>query len=207
MHDLEFLPPWYPQMRRKRLAVIVEMYIAASAVLIFGIWILFASHGVAVRQQTLDQLQGQITKTNDDLQRLNELQNLKQQLLHQDAVVAKLGPRVPMSRVIDAIDQVMSHDTALSELSIDMQSVSTAAPPVATGDTGAPTANTEPHIQRTLVVKMHGVAPSEAEIGDLMTRLTAVPQFSDVQETQSSDLTMNHRLMRDFVVTFAIQMH
>jgi hypothetical protein len=54
--------------------------------------------------------------------------------------------------------------------------------------------------------RLHGVAPSDIEIGTLLNRLAGTACISDIAMPYSRDRADDGRLMREFEITFAIDL-
>jgi hypothetical protein len=134
------------------------------------------------------------------LHRLSELQSLKQEMSEQAEVVARLGPHVPVARLIDVLQDAMPDDMAI----LDLSSQSQAQTKQATALSAA--SGNQPVVIHTELVRLHGVVPSDVDLGNFLARLAGVPYFSDIAMTYSKDRVEGGRMMREFEVTFSIHL-
>ncbi len=200
MRELEFLPAWYPALRRRRRMVALQAYLAGAVLAALGLWMLLAERNVRVAEGALSNLQRQLALTDDQLHRLSELQSLKQQMSQQAEVVSRLGPHVPVARLIDVLQDTMPDDMAVLDLSAENQSQTKQ------NTTLAAAAGAQPVLVRTMLIRLHGVAPSDVDLGNFLARLSAVEYFSDIAMTYSKDRVDSGRAMREFEVTFTIHL-
>jgi Tfp pilus assembly protein PilN len=200
MRELEFLPAWYPALRRKRRFVALQAWLAGAVVAALGLWMLLAERNVRSAEASLVNLQGQLQQTDDQLHRLSELQSLKQEMSEQAEVVARLGPHVPVARLIDVLQDAMPDDMAI----LDLSSQSQAQTKQATALSAA--SGNQPVVIHTELVRLHGVVPSDVDLGNFLARLAGVPYFSDIAMTYSKDRVEGGRMMREFEVTFSIHL-
>ena len=116
----------------------------------------------------------------------------------QAELVEHIGLRVPVGLLFDELQTMMPKDMALLDIGFDLEQPGTAS---ATG----PAAGPEPAIHRQLNVKIHGVAPSDVEVGNLLIRLATIPHFG-VTSMATQDLCREGHLMRDFTVSFTVDL-
>jgi Tfp pilus assembly protein PilN len=200
MRELEFLPAWYPTLRRKRRFVAMQAWLACAVLLALGLWMLLAERNVRSAEASLANLQGQLAQTDDQLHRLSELQSLKDQMSQQAEVVSRLGPHVPIARLINILQDAMPEDMAILDLSSQAQAQTKQV------STLAAASGSQPVLIRTQLVRLHGVAPSDVDLGNFLARLAGVPYFSDIAMTYSKDRVDSGRMMREFEVTFSIHL-
>lgn len=200
MRELEFLPAWYPTLRRRRRIVLLQIWLTGAVVAALALWMLLAQRNVNAAQATLTSLNGQLRQTDRDLQRLAELQSLQRQMSQQAQVLALLGPHVPMARLIDVLQGIMPKEMALMDLSMETQ---TQTKPVSSL---AAAGGAEPVTLRRMHVRLHGVAPSDVDLGDFLARLASIPYLSDVAMSYSRDRTDSGHVMREFEVAFNIDL-
>jgi Tfp pilus assembly protein PilN len=200
MRDMEFLPAWYPALRRRRRFVALQAWLAGTVVVALGSWMLLAERNVNAAEASLTGLQNQLQQTDDQLHRLGELQSLKQQMSEQAEIVARLGPHIPTARLMNILEQSMPPDMAILDLSMDSESQMRAAPALAAAS------GSGPEVNRSLLVRIHGVAPTDVDLGNFLARLAGVPFFSDIAMAYSKDRVDSGHLMREFEVTFAVRL-
>ena len=200
MRELEFLPAWYPTLRRRQRHVIIQAWLSTAVVIALLMWVFLSQRNVHAAESGLGNLQNQLIAANEKVKQLDELQNLKRQMSQQAQVVNQLGPHVPMARLLDALDDMMPKDMAI--LDLDLGTEEQVKPP-----SGLPNGpgGQEP-IVRHLRIRLHGVAPSDVELGYFMDRVAGIPKASDVLMT-SKDRVENGHQMCDFEVSFLIDLN
>jgi hypothetical protein len=195
MRELEFLPGWYPTLRAKRRLLVVEAWLAIFIVVMLGIWMIFSAHSVMAQESLLNARQKQLNQSNYELQKLTELKSLQQMMSKQADLMSKLGPDVPMGRLIETIGEMLPKGMALVDVSVQFPDES----PSQTTRAGAAA-------ERIMVVELHGVAPSDVELGTFMWNLSKIPNYSGSPKMSSSDVHQNGHLMRDFQLSFGIKL-
>lgn len=203
MRELEFLPHWYPALRRKRRHLLLEAWICVLIAAALGSWLAFSARTVVAKQSLLSTRQGQIKQIGYELQKLDELQSLKKQMSEQAMLVARLGPTVPISRVLEDLERKMPGEMALLDVSVVVEQRTVALPAVRA--VGAAAAKLQTIVQRQMNIELHGVAPSDVELGNYMIRLATIPCFTG-SSLSTSDLRQNGRLMREFRITFSLDL-
>lgn len=200
MRELEFLPAWYPTLQRRRRHVIIQAWLSMAVVVALLMWGVLSQRNVNAAESGLGSLQNQLTAANEKVKQLDELQKLKRQMSQQAQVVNQLGPHVPMARLLDALDDMMPKDMAI--LDLDLGTEEQVRPP--SGLPGAP--GGQEAVVRHLRIRLHGVAPSDVELGYFMDRVAGIPKASDVLMT-SKDRVENGHQMCDFEVSFVIDLN
>jgi len=198
MRELEFLPTWYPMLRRKRRILVTEAWLAVAIVAALGLWLILSAHNVIARETLLHVREKQLTQSNYELQKLAELESLKRQMSDQAKLMAHLGPNVPMARLMDTLEQMLPKGMALLDVSVEFQK-------------GAVTQSVRPgavvESDPQYVIDIHGVSPNDAELGNFMTNLAkAIPHWvgGSMGET---DVRQDGHLMRDFSFSFSIRLN
>ncbi len=199
MRELEFLPDWYPMLRRKRRLLVLETWCGILIVAVLALWVILSARDVSARQTLLGTRQGELRQTDSDLQKLNELESLKRQMSDQAKLVAHLGPHVPIGRLIDDLEKKMPKEMALLDVSLEFKQQTRA-------QTGRPVPGAEPSLDRQVSVQLHGVAPSDVVLGNFMIRLATIPRFLG-SSLSTADLRQDGRLMREFRITFSLNLN
>jgi hypothetical protein len=203
MRDVEFLPAWYPLLRRRRLMMYAEAWAIVGVIVAMGAWLMVFHQSVRSAEASLDSLDRSLTQTDADLLRLNEQKTLKEQLQRQGEVSARLGPYVPQARVLSEIARIMPREMTLLELSSTVVEQPRPVPALvaARGDAGPP------QFDRKLMAALTAVAPTDVELANFYARLAAMPQVSDVNWTYSKDRVQDGHTMRECAVTFSIDLN
>jgi hypothetical protein len=199
MRELEFLPTWYPNLRRKRRVIVFEAWLALGIFACLGVWLILSAHSVIAQESLLTVRQQQLTQSNYDLQKLAELQSLKLQMSEQAKLMARLGPNVPMARLMDTIEQQLPKGIALRDVTVEFQK----GLKPQTARNGAVTSEPQP----SYVVNIHGVSPSDVELGDFMTRLAkTIPHWVGGAMGETDAHEEGH-LLRDFNFSFSMRLN
>ena len=200
MRELEFLPAWYPTLRDRRRHVAIQAWLSAAVVIALFAWVVLSQRNVRAAESGLNGLQSQLALANEKVKQLDDLQVLKRQMSQQARVVNQLGPHVPVARLLDVLDEMMPKDMAI--LDLDLGTEEQVRPP-----TGAPGDSPQQlAVVRRLKVDIHGVAPSDVEVGYFMDRLATIPKATEPLMT-SKDRVENGRQICDFQVTFYIDLN
>ena len=198
MRELEFLPAWYPQLRKKRRIILIEAWLALVIVAALGLWLILSAHNVIAKESLLNVRQKQLSQSNYELQKLAELESLKRQMSDQAKLMVHLGPNVPMGRLMETLEQALPKEMAMLDISVEFQKGMKALPGPVRGVADA-------DAQYTVVI--HGVSPSDVELGNFMTRLAkTIPHWVGGGSLREMDVHQNGHLMQDFTFSFGIRL-
>lgn len=210
MRELEFLPPWYPMLRRRRTLATAQAYTTAilmGAIVLWGV----ALHHDAMRQQARgDTVAGDLARVRSDLKLLDEQLRLKQQLQQREEILRQLGLQVDGTRLIGELDALMGPNAFLLNLSADVEetirppAAQTASLPAGGGTPAKPPAES---VDRRLKVRLVGVAPSDVDVANFLASLTSRPHLDRAAMTYARDRVADGRLMREFEVTFQVNLN
>ena len=163
--EVEFLPPWYPRLRRLRRRLAVQALLSAAVVA-----------GLALRFAHTRQRIGREEAS------LAELVRQRERHRQEDAVLAKLGRHVEPSRLMAAIDAAAPPGVALAELNIESDPgpldffspayLAALRPPPGEGG-------------RRVRVHLRATAPSAVEAANFVAALSKQPSFRDVTMTDA----------------------
>jgi Tfp pilus assembly protein PilN len=180
VRELEFLPEWYPNLQRRKRALIVQGWLALALVLCMAAGAAAQRWEVRRQQQVAQQYTNRIAQSAQQLAKLDALQQQQQQLQQRKAVVGNLDT----AKLLAAIAALMPADTSLLEL--DLESHGTSA-------------------DRQLGVHLQGVAPADGDVASLLVKLNAVRFFDQVQMSSVRDRVQNGHVQREFDVSFVVQ--
>lgn len=199
MREVEFLPDWYPLIFRRRRRVMVQAWMVLVFALGLASWSFLAGGNVRSARTELAALQGDMSQTDMDLKKLDELLELKRQWRLQDQVIARLGAHVPSARLIAALESVMPPEMALLNLAVDTveqpRSVAT------------PNGKSEIVVDRQVKVRLLGVAPTDVDLANFMTRLTTERYFEQVSMSYAKERQERGHIMREFEVIFTVNLN
>jgi hypothetical protein len=197
MRELEFLPGWYWRLRTKRRILVIEAWLVIFIIAILGLWMILSAHTVIAQEALLNTRQKQLNQSNYELQKLHELESLQQQMSKQAELMSRLGPDIPMGKLIEAIVQMLPRGMALLDVGVQFPTENWNITSVHSG--------AEP--DRLLIVQLHGVAPSDIELGTFMWNLSKLPNYSGSPKMSSTDVHQSGHVMRDFQLSFGINLN
>lgn len=204
MHEIEFLPEWYPRIRRRKRVVVLQTWMTFVVALGLGAWIVMAQRNIRHAQAAMNSLDSQMAQTQTEQRQLEEQLAIKKELLLKEQIVAQLGFPVEMSRLLRSLDTIMPPEMSLVDASFETSEQLVA------GSTAAAlraTADKEQSIDRRLKVKLAGVAPSDVDLANFLAGLTSYSFFQKVSLVKASDKTDSGHLMREFEVTFEMDLN
>lgn len=204
MREMEFLPSWYRVVRRQRIAVIVQAWATVGLLVVLLVTTGLSKFRLINARAELSNVRQQMAVTQKDLDELESMKQLQRRWSEQGEVLAKLGVSVESTRLMGLLAQATPESIALIGLNLQteekVETVKSVAAARAMKDK-------EPSIDRKLRVRVQGVAPSDAEVADLMAKLGAVVFLEDVSMSYSKDADQNGRAVRQFEVTFAMDLN
>lgn len=202
MREVEFLPRWYPQVRRRRRLVVLQAWMTVVVLVGLGLWIMQSGRNVRREEATLRTRETELSASRSELKVVEELMTLRKKLVEQSKVLSKVGSHAEAARLLATLDEVMPRSAALLELSM----VTEETHPVTLA--GARAAQEKDRaVDRRLKVRMSGVAPTDVEVAEFLTKLTGKPFFEDVRMTGSKPRLDNGRIMREFEVHFSMNLN
>jgi Tfp pilus assembly protein PilN len=181
MREFEFLPDWYPLLRRRRRVLMFHAWITGMVVAAAVMWIFFTQNTVVAAQDALQVLRDRKDQTNQQLLDLSKSRQQTTELTDQANAMRQLGPPISLGKTLNQLQDVMPADIDLLDLSIA----------AADGN--------------SLKIQLHGVGPSDATVGQFISRLMASPQFAGTSMDYLCDRKQDGRLMREFQITFTIR--
>ena len=108
-----------------------------------------------------------------------------------------------MARLMSALDTVMPAEMSLLNLELSVDEKNVTAVRTALGP--APKADVK--TDRQLLARLQGVAPTDVDLANFVTRLSAVPYFQQINITYSRQTVQSGHLLCEFEVTFAIDLN
>ncbi len=202
MREIEFLPAWYPQVRRGRRVVRLMVWMTLVLLGACGSWTVVAQRDIRADQSRLDRLDAQLARSRGEVKELEELMTLSKKLGEQAQVLSKVGSHAEAARLLATLDEVMPKSTALLELSLiteELQPVTMAGVRAAQ--------EKDRTVDRRLNVKVTGLAPTDVEVAEFLTKLTGKPFFEDVRMTGSKPRIEQGHAMREFEVYFSMNLN
>jgi len=202
VRELEFLPDWYPQLRRRRRVVALMAWVTVGLLASMGSWVAVTQQKIHTRQTRLVQLDGELQRSREELKDLDNLVTFEKKLKERAQVLNKVGFHVEAARLLATLDEVMPKSASLLEVSFlteEKQPVTLVA---------AKAAQERDRVtDRRLNVRVSGVAPTDVEVADFLTKLTGKPFFEDVRMTGSKPRMESGHMMREFEVYFSMNLN
>ena len=206
MREVEFLPDWYPKVRARKRAVMIQTWATLALVAALGFWMLLAQRNVQARENELSALHTDLNQSEVQLQRLEDLLELQKELGKQDSIFAKIGTQLKSTKLMTTLEQLMPRDMALINLTLETEDP--AAAPRQGGSISsraqknAPKVSTEPKLR----LRLHGVAPTDVDLAEFLAKLTSKPFFKQIELIRSQEKIENGHVMRDFEVSFVMDL-
>ena len=200
MRELEFLPDWYPQTRRRRRLVVLQGWLILVLAAGMAAHLVLADRNIRVAEKSLAALQGQLDQTNAQLAEIDKLDNMRRQGRQQEQLISRLGFYVEACKTLDTIDALMPKQMALTSCQLDNEEKTDP------GVSAIQAAKADQLIDRRLRVRIQGVCPTDVDLANFMTQLSAVPFFDAVNNTYAREKAENNRVMREFELTFSVNL-
>jgi hypothetical protein len=200
MKTVNLLPKWYLDQQRQRrnlrvhLGIILLLGMGAVASTIVGreriVMLEERRSTLAERAATVGDPGAKLVAESAELQRLNNL----------ELAYRELGNTVPMSAVIQQIQNDMTRGMALSKVTIEVQQ-QTVKGSGFVGDAKHPPR--ERDVARIVVV---GVAPNDVQIAQLIGKVSTNPVFSNVSLNYTHSEVLNEHSIRRFEIQMEMEM-
>jgi Tfp pilus assembly protein PilN len=201
MREVEFLPEWYPKVRKRRRVLALQAWVTLILVCGLGLWMLLVQRNVRAQELTLAHLGNDLRQSETECQRLDELLALQRQLGQQDQIFVKIGRPVESTHVITTLAEIMPPHMALLGLSLDTQEQ-----PIAATGLSARAQAEKKEKESKLNFRLHGVAPTDVDLAEFLAKLTARPFLKRVELIYSHERQDSGRVMREFEVAFAMDL-
>ena len=205
MREMEFLPDWYPRLRRQRRRVLLQTWVALVIVGALALWLTLARRNASTAEGALRAFEVQVLQTETERRQLEEQLRMKAQLEQREQVVASLGFPVEMSRLLRTLDVIMPKEMSLKDVTC-----TTMEQPLAyDAPAPAPARGTQdtPMVERWLKVSLVGVAPNDLDLANFLTGLTNYPFFEQIQLLKADGVVDGGHAMREFEVTFSMSLN
>ena len=201
MRDLEFLPDWYPQTRKRRRLVILQGWLILVLAGGMGAHLVLADRNAKVAAKSLGALQGQLEQTNAQLAEIDKLDTMRKQGRQQEQLISRLGLYVEACKTLDTLDSLMPRQMALTVAQLDNEER------VDAGASAMQAAKGDSVVERRLKVRIQGVCPTDVDLANFMTQLATIPFFEQVSITYAREKSENNHVMREFEVTFSLNLN
>jgi Tfp pilus assembly protein PilN len=198
MHNVEFLPSWYAALQRRKCALIVQAGATLAVLLGLAVAVIDRQWNIHLQQQVVAGYDQQIHQSNQQLSKLDQVMDHQQQMRERERVIGQLGIDMDATRLVNALDGAMPPKMTLTGLSVETQEQS--ALPASQITAGSP-------LDRWLIVRMQGVAPTDVEVAILLDKLSRLKFLDSVGMGYIRDRTEAGHTMRDFELRFRMNLN
>lgn len=204
MRELEFLPDWYPRIRKRRRWLLAQAWFTLVVAICLCSWLVVDGRAISAAKAQLATLNTQVDLSHGEVRVHEEQKAAVEELRVRKTIDRKLGLPVEMTRLITTLSQVMTPEMSLTDLSVLTEEkphpiTSVADAQNAEAKAGAP--------DRFLKVRMLAVAPTDVDVAKCLKGLTNLPFFDQVVMTFAKDRIEQNRVMREFEVTFTVDLN
>jgi hypothetical protein len=206
MREIDFLPVWYPAIQRRYRWTIAQAWATLAILCLLTGYAGVQRWKVHIAGRATAQTEAQIRVSQQQLAQLTEKLKYEEQLRRQEQIVSRLGIGVDTTRLLKALEDAMTPEMALTNLSLETVEV------VRPGQTvinlhrsGA--ADSPQQVDRVLKVQLDGVAPTDLEVATLMEHLQKAGCFENVAPPYMREGHHDGHLMREFELTFEINLN
>ncbi len=203
MREIEFVPPWYTATHRKRKLLKLQLYCTVVVGLALATWSISNAQQFDKSLVTLDIRKDQLATSAFRVRERQEQDQLRAQYQLQQQVGASLGLNVESARIVQLIDSMMPKQMSLLELNLE-----TSERPVSFSQRAAAvkTGAVRREMERTLNVRIKGVAPTNEDIASLLEGLGTVGFVDDRKLEYVKDRVDGDYLMHEFAIAFSINL-
>lgn len=205
MRELEFLPAWYPRLRKRKRSVGLQAW--ATGVLVTGLclWGWLSGRNIRAASASITVLKGEIRQTDSELRRLDEALAQQKELSAKDVIMRKLGHHVESTRVLAAVHAAMPEEMALLSFNTEVRETARPVPGLAAAAAAQQTGQAP--LDRRLEVSVLGVGPTDATLAKFMRNLGDSGLFDRINMSFAQERVDNNRVMRQFAVTFGVDLN
>ncbi len=200
MRELEFLPAWYPRLRRQKRWVAMQAWMLLLLAGGLGTWSMLAGQNIHAAEKTAQMLGSELTQSRQQLRKLDDLLALQKQWQRQYQMLQTLGSHVETARLFSRLQTLMPPEMALLEASVNTTRLGQEHLHRRAGQ------NEDQPPQRRMDVRLLGVAPTDVDVANFLARLSDVPFVQEVAMMYARDRGDSGHLMRQFEVTFSIRL-
>lgn len=202
MRELEFLPSWYRQTRRRKRIVAIEGWTFFTLIVCLGSWLFITEQRIGSREVTLGALQHNVDQIHTEKKMLDEQINLRQQLQTREELIASLGYPVEMTRLLHTLESVMPREMTIIDLDCSTKEQVKQVTSVA----AVKPADKQRQTERRLEVRLQGVTPSDVDLANFVGALTKMSFFQQVNVGYARDKIDAGHVLREFEVTFSLDL-
>lgn len=206
-NELSFLPDDFLERKARRRA---NALCAGLSVVVMGaigaaFWLTERTmREVEARAAAVDQTYTEAAKSIEQVRRMKEQH---EKVVHHAELVSSLVERVPRSNLLAEFTNALPEGTSLLDLSMESRVRATPPPPPA----GAPApagratgtarpASPTPALVYDVYLKLTGIADTDVQVAEFMTRLTGCELLTDVNLVISDVLKQDDKTLRRFQI-------
>ena len=207
MREIDFLPGWYPAIQRRYRAMVMQAWATLLVAMLIGGYAVAKRVQVFQARQITAQTEAQIRVSQQQLAQLTRKLKYESELREQDQIVARLGLGVETTRLLQGMEDAMTPEMALTDLSLETVEQARPTQSLIAMNRRA-TNDTTPDVDRRLKVVVSGVAPTDTDSATFVEQLLKMKVFDNValaymHEGRSRD----GHVTREFQVTFEMNLN
>jgi hypothetical protein len=200
MKTVNLLPEWYLQQQRQSKNLRVHLGIMILLGLGMVAATVVARGRIAALTVRRDALARHVAQDGDPDQQLQTRQTELKRLENLQLAYRELGNTIPMSAVIQQVQNDMTLGMALSRVTIDVRSEPVKGSGLI-GDIRHP-----PHNHNIAYLVVVGVAPNDVQIAQLIGKVSSNPLFSDVALNYTHTELLNDHSIRRFEIQMEMEL-
>jgi Tfp pilus assembly protein PilN len=215
MNVIDFLPNDYLARRSRRRANLVCLAVAGTVVVGMGLGMGWLYSNMARTAQSRIDIEQQYSQASQQLEQLKQLEERKADLLRKVGLSTTLLERVPRSTILARLTNYLPRGMSMTSLAMRLEDVdvrlselpATDAAKVAAIAKAAASKTGKPETVRMkqFTFRLDGVAPTDVEVAEYITRLNADPLFRSVDLQFSEELaTKEGASVRRFELVFRL---
>jgi hypothetical protein len=197
MREIDFLPSWYPDIKRRQRWVVAQAWGTLLFLLLLAAYAVAQRWKVEVAGRNPAVTEMQIGASRQELGQLTEKLKYQEELRRHEDLISRVGIGVDTTRLLKALEDAMTPGMALTNLSLE--TLEQTLP-----EHGGSAVTTTP-TDKLLTVQMDGVAPSDLDVAALIEHLQKVGCFDNIAPPYMREGSVrNGHAMREFAITFTI---
>jgi Tfp pilus assembly protein PilN len=197
MREIDFLPDWYPQIQQRYRHLIAQACVTIALIVLLAGYAMLKRSQVQNARAITAHCETQITVSQQQLAQLNKELKYHAQLRQQEDIVARLGIGVETTRLLKSLEDVMTPEMSLTDVSLE--TIESPRPVVQTAMVD---------VDRQLKVVVDGVAPNDTQLAMLLENLSKVKCFENVAFTYFREgRSRDGHMLREFEFTFDMNLN
>jgi len=207
-NELSFLPDDYLERkaRRRANALCAGLSVVVMGAIASAFWLTERTmREVEARAAAVDRTYTEAAKSIEQVKRMKEQH---EKVVHHAELVSSLVERIPRSNLLAEFTNALPEGTSLLDLAMESRVRVAPAPapagaPAPSGRatrTGQAYASATPALQYDVYLKLTGVADTDVQVAEFMTKLTRCDLLSEVNLVISDVLKQDDRTLRRFQI-------